>query len=330
VGILTDEKLIYNRNIKNIEDVRKRLTVIFQESRDRAINDLLKLRMKVVQNGVVQPYKEKRLLDLVKSINSELADLEMKSRKVIFDGYKKTYSDTYYMESWAIEKSVNLELGLNANYLLRISTLNKNNIIAAFDKRIGGYVFKDRSLRVRNVMQYLIQDAVAQNLIEGQSVKNLAKNLNLLNDVFSGGLKQTERMARTELLKAYSIGQEAATDEAVNAGVEFTYIWSGSLDNKIRPDHAKADGQEAIIVDGSPQFTVGGIKFSSPRLPVNPTGSKKEASEVINCRCRRINAPFGIKPTSRSAKRKDGYWEKVNGDITAEEWIKKEYGVNID
>ena len=50
---------------------------------------------------------------------------------------------------------------------------------------------------------------------------------------------------------------------------------------------------------------------------------------VHNCRCRRIGIPFGIEPTARVAKLPDGTWEEVSGDVTAAEWLQREYNINV-
>ena len=323
-----DHKKILNLAVKNVEQTNKRLELIFENVLKEIEAKVIKYRTSLLRGGKIKPFKEERLLRLQKEVSDELVELRKQSGAVIRSGYVDNYKNTYYLEAYAIEKSVN-KLGIGS-YFLNIPKLDMNTVRASFDARIGGHVFKDRTLRVQRAMQYLLQDAVAQNIIEGESVKTLAKNIDLINEVFENGLNQTTRIARTELLKAYSIGNEQAASEAEKSGVELSYQWSSALDQKTRPDHVKADGQMALIIDGKPQFTVGGVKFSSPRLPVNPTGSKQEAKQVINCRCSRLDLPYGIKPTKRVAKKKDGKtWVDVSGDMTAVEWVKKEYGITI-
>jgi len=329
MGISFDEKQIYNLQIKNISELNKRLAKIFENSRDAALEKLLKYRSSVVRNGVVVTTKEQRLIMMINEINKEIADLTRKSYAAIQKNFIKTYESTYYLEAWAIEKSVNMDLGLSASYSINLPKLNEKAIQAAFDQRIGGLLLKDRTNRFRTRLQFAVQDAVAQNIIEGQTVKQLSKKLKLINEQMNAGLKHTQTIARTELLKAYSLGQDETRVEAEKSGVEFNYIWNATLDAKVRPDHAAADNTEALIIDGEPVFKVGGIEMRGPRIPVVQTGSKAEAAQVINCRCRRLNIPFGIKPTSRVAKTKEGRWKTVNGDLTAKEWIKKEYDIRV-
>lgn len=330
MGIKADQRNIYNLQVSRVKDLNKRLTAIFEKTRDDIASQLVKYRTSVAKGGIVQPFKEERLVKLMGNLNKEIASLTGKTYNMIKRDYIKTYESTYYLETWAVEKSINTQLSLGASYSLNLPKLNTKTILAAFDKRVGGHILRDRTGRIRATTQYLLQEAVAQNLIEGQSVQALSKKLKMVNNVLESGLKNTERIARTELLKAYSLGQDEMRVEAEKSGVEFNYIWSATLDQKVRPDHAVVDNQEpSKMVDGQPVWNVGGVQMTSPRVPLIETGSKAQASQVINCRCRRLNLPFGIKPSKRAAKTKEGKWEQVNGDLTAKEWIKKEYGVNI-
>lgn len=326
----SDEISIFNQSLRQIQATNKRLEKAFQDSLDIVEAEIIKLRTSLVKEGRIRTFKEDRLLTLYSKLNQELIKLRGTSGRIIQSGYYTNYSNTYYTEAFALEKMINTELGLPSDFFLSIPELNTNIIKASFDQRIGGHVFKDRTLRIQQTMQYLIQDAVAQNIIAGESVKDLAKNLNLISEVFDKGLNNTTLIARTELLKAYSIGQDHARHEAENSGVEFKYIWKSTLDSRVRPDHASADQQEAVIDEtGEPVFTVGGVRFRSPRVPVVETGSRAQARQIINCRCRRLNIPFDIKPTKRVAKKKNGQWVEVNADVSAAEWVQREYGVKL-
>lgn len=329
MAIKQDLNNIYNYQAARIEALNKRIYQLYVDSRDKILADLLKYRASVVSGGKVNTFKEQRYINLIKEINKEIGDLTGKSYNLIQSNYMKTYESTYYLNNWAIEKHLNTALGLSYN--LRLPALNKKAIEASFNQRIGGLLLRDRSMRTRNVLQYLVQDAVGQNIVEGQSISALNKNLKLINEAMDAGFSNTQRIARTEALKAYSLGQEESRIEAEESGVEFEYIWSAALDNKTRPDHAAMDQKppSRITKEGVPIWIVGGVEMTGPRTPLIETGSKAEAKQVINCRCRRLDIPFGIKPTKRAAKTKEGKWVEVNGDLTAQEWIKKEYGVNL-
>ena len=324
MSIKQDEIRTYNLALKTVEDTNKRLYALYKESLRKAENEIISMQMKLLRDGKISPYKEARLVNLINKIKDEIKVLRTKSDRIVQSGYIENYERTYYYQSFSIEKAINIKSDIS--YFLNTPELNKDVIMASFNKRVAGTIFRDRTLRTQREMQYLIQDAVAQNVIEGQSVKSLAKNLDLINDVYEKGLGNTTTIARTELLKAYSIGNDTARIEAEKAGVEFAYEWNAALDGKTRIDHAMADKQKAIIIDGQPIFNVGGVQFIAPRMPLVETGSKAEAGQVINCRCMRLDLPFGVEPTTRIAKKASGEWETVNSNITAKEWTEKEYG----
>jgi len=324
-----DEKLIFNQALSRVEKTNMRLLQAFKDARDTAQAQLLKFNASVIKDGVIQPFKQARLKKLLHEINQNIDELSRVAGAVVYDGYKTVFTETYYTQAFAFEKAVNLETDIASDYLLNVPPIDQRIIKQAFNDQIGDYIFRDRHIQIKNRMKFLVQDAVGQTMIAGESVQSLARLLKGINSAFSSGLGNTTRIARTEMLKAYSLGQDEVRQEAEASGVEFEYYWDAALDGRTRPDHARADGQKAKIVNGSPVFTVGGIKFSSPRVPVNPTGSKQEAAEVINCRCRRINAPFNIRPTQRAARLKNGEWAQVNGNMSAVDWIKKEYGVDF-
>ena len=79
-------------------------------------------------------------------------------------------------------------------------------------------------------------------------------------------------IAQTETGSAYGQGRQ---DVMVASGVEWKQ-WLSAEDDKVRPDHAEADGQ-AVPVDEP--FDVGGEELMHPG---DPDGS---AEQVINCRC---------------------------------------------
>ena len=140
----------------------------------------------------------------------------------------------------------------------------------------------------------------------------------------------TETIARTEVLRSYSLSSDEARIEAENSGVEFEYQWLSTADNKTRDTHLEKDGQGPDRMEGNePVFIVGGVEFIAPRVPLASIGSNSEAAETINCRCTRLDLPFGFKPEKRAVKTKEGNWITKNGDLTAKEWIKKEYDKNI-
>jgi len=146
---------------------------------------------------------------------------------------------------------------------------------------------------------------VAASIASGDSIDDAAKFLqDELKKEFDMAIGRATRMARTEILRAYSYGNEESTKQAVEAGVSVRYVWDATLDGRTREDHQVMDQKKAEIIDGVPQFTLpNGETTSSPRVNLS-------AAESINCRCRRLDIPAGFEPTTRVAK-VEGEWKKV-------------------
>ena len=331
MAIRRNEKRIYNLALSQVEETNKRLIALYEESQERIETELLKMQTKLIRGERISAFRQERLQGLYRAINEELAWLRQQTGRVITNGYVANYQNTYYLESFSIEQHVNTALKLDKDYILNFPELNRDAVIGSLNERIAGNTFGDRMLHDQRVLQFRVRQAVSQNIIEGQTVKQLAKNLGLIDEVFEQGAAKAMTTARTELLTAYSYGQEESVRNAIQAGVEFDYTWSASLTANTRETHMLADGQKAIIVNNEPIFTVGGVRFNSPRIVAasNESDDKAIKREKINCRCRRNNNPYGIKPTKRAAQRADGTWTDVNGDITAVEWAWREYGVNL-
>ena len=227
MGIRQDERQIYNLQIRRLKDLNKRLAALYEDSRDKLLLELTKYRVSITKGGIVRKSKEERLVRFIREINQEITKLTGKTSRAIRGDFIKTFESTYYLEAYAVEKSINTQLNLGASYSLNLPELQTKQVLAAFDKRIGGLITTDRINRAKTTLQYLVQDAVAQNIIEGQSVSALNKNLKLIDNAMDAGFKNTQRIARTELLKAYSLGQDEMRVEAEKSGVDMVeLIWT--------------------------------------------------------------------------------------------------------
>jgi uncharacterized protein with gpF-like domain len=84
---------------------------------------------------------------------------------------------------------------------------------------------------------------------------------------------KAQQITRTELGKAANLGRNMANNDFP---FQVTKIWIASNDERTRPEHAEADGQE---VEQNEDFNVGGENLDSPG---DPRGSDWN---IINCRC---------------------------------------------
>jgi SPP1 gp7 family putative phage head morphogenesis protein len=315
------EAKLYNEILEELGGRQAVLRKLYMDAADSAATKIAVYRQDVESGKVISQFAIARQEALLAQINAEIEVLSGEVSKTISDGFSNNYTTTYYTHAYNLEAALNIESALNYDVALNITQLPANAAQAALNAEVAGHTFADRMIQDKIVMQFQVRSAVSRAIIEGQTRKQLSDSLAALDNVYASNQAKAEMTARTELLRAYSYGQDDSRKQAEAAGVMFKYKWDAALDGKTRPDHAKMDGTFATIVDGEPVFTLpDGSKAAGPRM------EGLSAKESVNCRCRRLDLPFGIEPTAKSAKLPNGTWVTVPSNTNAEEWIKKNYG----
>lgn len=135
--------------------------------------------------------------------------------------------------------------------------------------------------------QKQITASITSSIIQGKSVTAIAADL--MDRIQGMGEVSAIRAARTALGEAQEAGHQAARDELQSKGVIMGKRWDAAWDNRVRPDHARADGQ---TVANDELFTVGGEKL------MYPCDKKHGASpkNIYNCRCRAVDVVMGFRP----------------------------------
>lgn len=309
------ETQIFNDAIRQL-DGRERMIASFYVNKRELITDKIKAYVHDVEKN---KYSLSRLNNLYLQIDRQIADLLKKSTKEIAEGFNLIYRDTYYRTAYNIESEI---FSATSPYSLRFDILNDKAIDASLSERIGGHTFSEYAADNQVRLQWQLRSDVAGAVIEGLPPATLARQLKKIEETTEWSRARINANARTELLRAYSEAGEQATNDAIDAGVEFTYVWRASLDLNTRPSHQRADGQTARMIDGKPAFSVNGVLLSSPRIE-HPANTKPPVGEIVNCRCRRSNQPFGFSPTSRATKLESGEWIDISGKTNYADWYKK-------
>lgn len=316
------ERKLYEDVLSQVGGRNRALLKVYESSLKNTETAIAKYRQDRDAGKIISDFALARQEALQKQIELEIEDIYKTIKAEVEGGFSDVYTQTYYTHAYDIERYVNLELpSTGFNYSLNFSQIPTGAAYEALNMPIAGHTFSERIGQDKIIMQFKIRTAVSQAIIEGQTRQQLTKALMTIDDTFAASASKAATTARTELLRAYSYGQDLARYEAEAAGVEFEYKWSSALDSKTRHDHVIMDSKKAEIVDGEPVFTLpDGSKGAGPRM------EGLSADESINCRCRRLDLPYGIEPTKRVAKLPDGTWIDVPGNTTAEEWIAKNYG----
>lgn len=130
----------------------------------------------------------------------------------------------------------------------------------------------DKVKRILDSTRQIIRRSLLRGHDENEPPRVLAKRI---REETGGeiGKRRAVTIARTETGVAASVGADAAAEAT---GLQLDKVWNSTHDARVRPDHAKADGQRVRMEH---TFTVGGVAMRYPRDPKGP------ANQTINCRC---------------------------------------------
>lgn len=118
-----------------------------------------------------------------------------------------------------------------------------------------------------------LQNALLQGILQGDSIDKIADRFVVAVGM---GMKSAVRNARTAVTGAQSAGKQDRYEELAEKGCDVTKIWVATDDERTRPEHMEADGQE---VPHNEPFDVGGEELMHPG---DPSGS---GWNIYNCRC---------------------------------------------
>ena len=312
------EKRLYNTCVANIEAVNRELVRVYVKAQKELLVMLVSYQKRAIEDRI--PAQEFRINALYQQIDAEIDKVFTESLGIIRNGYVANFEIAYYNHAYNIERAVNLDLTVG-NYALNFPVLPVSAIETVLNESLGGFKLVDRWGEITANAKYRMRGLVAEAITKGDTLKKLAAELKSMDGWVDGYVNRSMVVARTEMLRAYSYGSDEARKEAEAAGVEFQYKWSSLFDARTRDDHVIMNGRPATITDGEPVFTLpDGSKGAGPRM------SGLSAKEVINCRCRRLDLPYGIEPTSRSARLPDGDYVEIPFNENAQAWIEKNYG----
>ena len=140
----------------------------------------------------------------------------------------------------------------------------------------------------KDTAKWISQD-IRQGIIQGESVPKISKRLR--DNAITKSYNSSMTIARTETLRASSVGNQVAYNQARNAGVQITETWDAALDDRTRSDHAAADGKKKDNVTG--MYSLFGTEFPAPRM-------SGIAKQDINCRCISVGEVGGLSPELRA------------------------------
>lgn len=124
-----------------------------------------------------------------------------------------------------------------------------------------------------------IQSAVAQGIIQGDSMDKIASRLQRVTEMDRNA---AIRNARTATNGAENAGRQAIADQCAEQGIPMVKEWNAVKDAKTRDSHLLVDGEQR---EENERFS-NGLMYAG-----DPSG---DPSEVYNCRCATLHLIKGI------------------------------------
>ena len=147
-----------------------------------------------------------------------------------------------------------------------------------------------------------IQTAVAQGIIQGDSMGKIASRL---EQVTAMDKNAAMRNARTATNGAENAGRQAVADRCVEQGIPMVKEWNAVLDARTRDSHLIIDGEQR---EEDEKFS-NGLMYAG-----DPTG---EPAEVYNCRCSTLHFIKGI-----DHSKDEELYEKFMKEEHYDDWLK--------
>lgn len=133
--------------------------------------------------------------------------------------------------------------------------------------------YKNRDRKLIQQYNQMMQSAVLQGILQGESLQKIAKRM---GSVYDTDRKATIRNARTAVTGAQNAGRHQANMRAESMGIKRVEVWRAIMDGRTRHSHRQLDGQ---IKDVSGYFH---SELGDLRFPGDPQGVP---ADVYNCRC---------------------------------------------
>ena len=262
------ERRINSEYTKAYQEIRKEMADIMQKI---STDPTMSLQQKM---AAMNKY------DRLKNLSSQMADVLQDTNKTAQSFVSQSMQNVYKVNyNYAAEQfgfSVLDNTAIKNILTGEVNPFTKLSIAGEQDKRA--------------IMRKL-ESELTTAILKGESIPKIAKRL---KSVAEGYLGDTIRIARTETTRVENSARQAVGDEGKRLGFTMWKRWVATADERTRPDHAAADGQE---VPNDEPFEVGGELMMYP----GDISLGASAGNVVNCFDGNVNV-FNNKRALKSYK----------------------------
>lgn len=214
-----------------------------------------------------QVFTGKRWAEKLKDITKVYVDADKKAREIIGGTTKNVFIDAANQTAYNMEKDLTGAVSFDLYDGKTVERLLKDNPKMLPEWKIDepkDYVWNEKR----------VQNAVAQGIIQGESISDIGKRLT--SELATSNGAKMDLFARTAVTGAQNAGRKERLHEAEEMGIEVKKQWIATHDKRTRDTHEYLDGQ---IVGVDEPFTVDGMEIDYPGDPLAPP------ELVYNCRC---------------------------------------------
>lgn len=265
-----------------IAGTEKKLKKIYQEALKDIETELTRIYAKYSADGSLT-YAEMTKYNRLRTLESDILDImnyyNKQAIKEIGALPPAAYDESFFRAGWAIDMA--------SGVAVKWGQIPADTIRAAVENNLWYLAEKGMQQNSLNV----VSKTITSGLIQGQSFPKMAR---AMSDAIGRTYRDALRIARTEGMRAYTLGTQRAFERAQDQGVDAREVWIASLDDRTRESHAHLDGKaKDQEKDG---WYVSGLGYvAGPRL----SGS---AAFDINCRCDIGGEITGLEPKLRRTR----------------------------
>ena len=195
------------------------------------------------------------------------------ARRMVNDEKIDVYALNHNYAAYQIEHDLRMNTSFTLYNHESVERLLRDNpkILPPPGKKLAKDIAEGRAKRWSDKK---LQSIMAQSILQGDSIPNIAKRLT--QEMGEMSKNAAIRNARTMTTGAEAAGRVDAYKQARDMGIDMKQMWLSTLDGRTRHEHRLLDGQK---VEVDKPFKVDGVEI---RFPGDPTAP---GYLIYNCRC---------------------------------------------
>lgn len=181
-----------------------------------------------------QTFIGKQWKDKVDSVATTLLTANQQANSMVEGEKRAVFGENATFQAYKLEHDAGVDLSFSVYDSATVTRLLRDDPELLPRKRVNGR--KDKAWNRRK-----ISDAVAQGIIQGESVDEIAKRI--AKQTSNTNKEAMKRYARTAMTAAQNAGRLEVMEEAKDAGIKVKKRWIATLDRRTREAHQHLDGQ---------------------------------------------------------------------------------------